>query len=505
MASSILSQVRRTDTGGRGPVDRPRKCRLSLLRIKPSAEENLTGRHRLLEENLSPQGGIPFRDAARSHTVEQHITCFAALAIDERCPMKRTALLLFTLVLTAIACGSVTLTPALVTETLPPLTSAPATIDLSALWYLTRGDAKSDQAWGVDTDSQGNVYVAAYMQQPPSRLFFDMVIYKFSPDGKEIWQTQWGGDLQEKAFIVTVSEPYVFVGGLAHTAMALTEADMAVLALDMNSGQVMWKFTWGQGFGYEEVDGLVVDGDYIYVSGWTTGEKTSGDMAVLKLDRDGNLIWVKTWGTDGFDEADGQIVVDEDTIYVSGRVNAPNMLSGGDAVIVKFSKESGDYLAHSTWGGTAIDDGLGMTSDGTYLYVVGLTLSFGNGGQIFLLKYDKDLNLMWQQIWGGPKGESARAVEVDNDGNILVAGATASYGNGEDDVVLLQYTPDGVLNWKTTWGGPMKDAVHGLAIDGDFAYLAGTTESYSKGQNDALVIKADSQNGQFPLISEQSR
>jgi outer membrane protein assembly factor BamB len=179
---------------------------------------------------------------------------------------------------------------------------------------MTRGDAKSDQAWGVDTDSQGNVYIAAYMQQPPSRLFFDMVIYKFSPDGKELWQTQWGGDLQEKVFIVTVSEPYLYVGGLTHTAMALTEADMAVLALDMNSGKILWEFTWGQGFGYEEVDGLVVDGDYIYVSGWTTGEETSGDMAVLKLDRKGNLIWVTTWGTEGFDEADGQMVVDEDTI-----------------------------------------------------------------------------------------------------------------------------------------------------------------------------------------------
>ncbi len=108
---------------------------------------------------------------------------------------------------------------------------------------------------------------------------------------------------------------------------------------------------------------------------------TRGDMAVLKLDKQGNLIWVKTWGTEGFDAADGQIVVDEDTIYVCGRVNATDMFSGGDAVIVKFSKESGDYLAHTTWGGAAFDDGLGMTSDGAYLYVVGLTLSLDYSGE----------------------------------------------------------------------------------------------------------------------------
>ena len=417
--------------------------------------------------------------------------------------MKRLVHPLFTLALAVMACGSatLTLTPIQAIESPTPQALALPKINPSALWYLTRGDAKSDQAWGVDTDSRGNVYVAAYMQHPPNRRFFDMVIYKFSPDGKELWRTQWGGDLQEKAFIVTISEPYVFVGGLVNTKATLTEADMAVLALDMNTGRVLWSFTWGQGFGYEEVDGLVVDGGYIYISGWTTGKKTSGDMAVLKLDQEGNLIWAKTWGTSGFDEADGQIAADENAIYVSGRINATNMFLGGDAVLVKFSKENGDYLTHKTWGGANFDDGLGMTSDGTYLYVVGLTLSYGKSGQIFLLKYDKNLNLLWQRIWGGPKGESARAVEVDNDGNILVAGAAASYGNGEDDVVLLEYSPEGALNWYRIWGGPLKDAVHGLAIDGDFAYLAGNTNSYGKGQDDALVIKADDRNGRFPPVS----
>lgn len=419
--------------------------------------------------------------------------------------MKRLAFLFFALVLASMACGPATqVSPIAPQSPTPVVVSALPTVDSSALWYLIRGDTRSDQAWGVDTDSQGNVYVATYMQQP-NQLFFDIVVYKFSTNGEELWRTRWGGDLQEKAFIITVSEPYVYVGGLTHTAMALTEADMAVLALDMNSGGVLWEFTWGQGFGYEEVDGLVVDGDYIYISGWTTGEETGGDIAILKLDRQGNLIWAKTWGTDGFDEADGQMVVDEDTIYVCGRMDATNVFSGGDAVVIEFSKENGDYLAHVTWGDAFFDDGLGMTSDGTYLYVVGLTLSFGNGGQVFLLKYDKDLNLVWQQIWGGPEGESARAVEIDDDGNVLIAGATTSYGNGQDDIILLQYSSEGTLNWYKTWGGPQREAVHGLAIDGNLAYLVGNTNSWGHGQDDALVIKADRLNGQFPRIDEQLR
>lgn len=408
---------------------------------------------------------------------------------------------LIALFLAALACGqgAKSVAPGAVRPS-PIISSAPAT-DSAALWYLTRGDVKSDQAWGVDTDSQGNVYVVAYMQQPPTRPFFDIVIYKFSPSGQEIWQTQWGGEFQEKGFIAVVDEPYLYVGGLAHSAMALTEADMALLALDTGSGEVLWDFTWGQGFGYEETDGLVVDGDSIYLSGWTTGDKTSGDIAVLKLDRKGSLMWARTWGTEGFDSADGQMVVDDEYLYVSGRIGGDDLFAGGDAVVVKFSKEDSSYLNHTTWGGNAFDDGLGMASDGEHLYVVGLTLSYGDGGQIFLLKYDRDLNLIWEQIWGGQKGESARAVEVDGDGNILVAGATAIVGNGSDDVVLLQYSPNGNLLWSQTWGGSDREAIHGLAIEGDFVYLAGNTDSFSRGESDALIIKADRRNGHFPPVN----
>ncbi len=407
--------------------------------------------------------------------------------------MKRIALPLLTIILATLACGTPTAIPPTSTIT-PPHTANPG-----ELWYNTRGEAKSDQAWGVDVDSAGNIYTAGYYQSPASSLFYDMVIYKFAPDGTELWRTQWGGGLEEKAFVVWVEEPVVYVGGTQHTSAALDQADMAVLALDMQTGQVLWSFTWGQGFGYEEVDGLVADGDFVYVSGWTTGQTTNGDIAVLKLNKsDGSLVWEQTWGTDKFDSADGQMVVDENYIYVSGRLEANNALIGGKSVIAKFSKATGEYLDHRTWGGPVFNDGLGMTSDGTNLFVVGLTMGFGNGSQIFLLKYDKGLNLIWQQLWGGPGSESARAAVVDSAGNVLIAGNTDSYGSGKGDIALLSYSLEGALNWSQLWGGPKKDAVQGIALYDGFVYLVGSTENNSLGLNDALLIKADAHTGAFP-------
>ena len=81
---------------------------------------------------------------------------------------------------------------------------------------------------------------------------------------------------------------------------------------------------------------------------------------------------------------------------------------------------------------------------------------------------------------------------------VLVTGHTVSYGNGKNDIMLLKYSPDGVLLWEQIWGGPLIDQTHGIVIDGDFIYLAGETESYSAGLNDGLLIKADAQTGEFP-------
>lgn len=405
--------------------------------------------------------------------------------------MKIQLLVAFVLLLSILACGAPA--PASPTYTAPPAPGGEA----AGLWYLTRGEAKSDQAWGVDTDPAGNIYTAGYYQSPSSALFYDMVMYKFSPDGAELWRTQWGGNLEEKAFIVVVDEPYVYIGGTQHTSAALDQADMAVLALDMETGRVLWTFTWGQGYGYEEVDGLVVDGDALYISGWTTGQTSRNDLAVLKLTRDGKLVWQNTWGGDGFDTADGQMVVDDQAIYVSGRYGGQNMLLGGQSVLVKFDKASGAYLQHALWGSTFFSDGLGSTSDGTSIYVVVLNVANADG-QIVLLKYDKQLNLLWSQEWGGRRGESARVAQVDQDGNILVAGSTESIGAGGSDILLLQYAPDGTLNWFQTWGGSGKEAVQGLALDGDYAYLVGSTELNSAGLTDALLVKADARSGQFP-------
>ena len=363
--------------------------------------------------------------------------------------------------------------------------------DPDSLWYAVKGEHLLDESWGVDTDSEGNVYWGTHQTRDGTTC--NMFVYKLSPEGDEIWRTQWGEDKNVQTYVVTVKEPFVYVGGTIWNATA----DMAVVALRTSDGGLEWDFPWDQGYGYEEADGLVVDEDAIYVAGWTESPGENLDIAVLRLTLDGELVWNSVWGSDRWDEANGQIVIDSENVYVAGRYDALNFWVGGDAVLASFLKADGSYLRHKTWGGPQADMALGMTGDADFLYLVGCTLNYGRGTQIGLLKCDYDGNMVWGRIWGGDRDEWARAVEVTGDGHVFVAGKTQSFGAGAYDVVLLKYSPQGTRSWAKTWGMSKNDVSHGVALFGDHVYIAGETYNAGFGKNDAFLVKA-TQEGEFP-------
>ena len=365
------------------------------------------------------------------------------------------------------------------------------------LWFLTRGTERHDEAWAVDTDTAGNIYLATFQIDPGP--WTEWVVYCFSPDGEEVWQTRWGSPWQDRAFIAVVHGPHLLVGGNTWVSSGAVASQLAVVAFDLDDGEVAWEFTWDGGPGYEEIDGLVVAGDRIYCSGWTDGKTTSNDIVVLALDLEGSLDWVETWGSERWDEANGQIVVDDDRVWVAGRYDAPNIVFGGESLLVAFSRADGSYLEHTTWGdgGAGSDNALGMTSDGTDLYVAGYTDRAGSGIQLELRRIRKDLSLVWERFWGGSGAEFSRVLEVD-DGQLLVAGKSDSFGSGEHDLVLLRYTLDGDLLWNSVWGGSERDETHGLALHQGYAFIVGQTESFGAGQADAILVKADGRTGEFP-------
>ena len=222
----------------------------------------------------------------------------------------------------------------------------------------------------------------------------------------------------------------------------------------------------------------------------------------MKLDMQGNIIWQQTWdeGLEKDERQDGHIVVDETHMYMTGISqgipNAITALSGfdGQATIWKFDRQ-GNYVDHDTWGPEEIwidgDDALGMTTDGTHLYAVGYVWTAGDNADWFIRKYDKNLNMIWEDIWGGVNGESGRSATVDDQGNIWCAVNTFSNPDTVQNLALLKYSTDGDLDGYYVWGDSTSQHTQDIRFHDGALYCSGGTTSNSTGNENPYLIRVD--------------
>lgn len=115
------------------------------------------------------------------------------------------------------------------------------------------------------------------------------------------------------------------------------------------------------------------------------------------------------------------------------------------------------------------------------IVMAGYTNSFGSGGyDIFVVKTNKNGNVIWQKTFGGTDWDFAHSIKATQDGGLIVAGTTYSYGRGNADGYLLKLDVNGNTQWQKTYGGVKDDEFKSVVEtnDGGFA-LTGYTKSYN--------------------------
>lgn len=152
------------------------------------------------------------------------------------------------------------------------------------------------------------------------------------------------------------------------------------------------------------------DGGYV-ITGWTRGPGGDTDVAVLKVDAAGMLLWSKAFGGDGLDMGFAIRTLDDDGIAVAG------------------------------W-----------------------TRSFGAGqGDFYLLGLEPDGTLRFEQTFGGPGEERATALLVTPDGGLLVLGESYSGEAGDGRFFLVSTDARGEERWARHYdGGSLHE--RGLAL-----------------------------------------
>lgn len=153
-------------------------------------------------------------------------------------------------------------------------------------------------------------------------------------------------------------------------------------------------------------------------------------------------------------------------------------ISNSPMTIQTSSNNPPEKLWNTTWGGTGMDDALGLALDSSdNIYVVGKTNSTSFSSlmlsqpppptisDMFLLKYDSSGHQEWYRTWGGVEDDWGRSLVTDSSDNIFIVGSTQSFGAGSTDVALIKYNSLGEKQWNTTWGTSSSDSGSAIALD----------------------------------------
>ena len=176
------------------------------------------------------------------------------------------------------------------------------------------------------------------------------------------------------------------------------------------------------------------------------------DLAVLSIGRNGSDVGeaVKVG-------SDGRLYI----LFTSSSLGYVSGVANNDFGIIKidpkyYFKESSSISAATVWaktfGTTSRDDGQSLDIDSNdNLYVSGFTAGSGQGSNdVFVLKIDKNANILWKRTYGSTSGDIGNAIKASLDGSVYVWGiSTSTPLVGTADYFLLKINGStGALVWQ---------------------------------------------------------
>ncbi len=253
-----------------------------------------------------------------------------------------------------------------------------------------------------------------------------------------------------------------------------------------------------------------------------SGNHGSGDLWLVRIDRVGNLLWQKCYGS-SYDEQPGAIALTPDNGFIMYGISNG---SGGEVpthygtefnynwFVVK-TDSIGNMQWSKTIGGTGYGtDGSGeqpwgsiFYADNGYYFVSSTnstdydcTDTFWHPGvntsyDYYMFKLDTAGNILWDSSYGGGGSDIAyQAIWDSRDSSIVINGSTTSdnymiTGNhGESDMGVMKIDKNGVYKWAKCLGSPNNESGNSICCT-SFGYIAyGATSPGSIGETDCRLF-----------------
>jgi hypothetical protein len=406
-------------------------------------------------------------------------------------------------------------------------------------WVKRAGGISDDNANAIAVDDFGNSYLGGNFNN--ATITFDTItltksgscdffLVKHNTNGKALWAKNATGsgteDIQSIA-VDTAGNVYVTGGYSGFTitfdTITLTSGYSShIFTAKYDSlGNILWVKDAG-GYGDYQTRSIAIDNTgNVFVTGYfynntfhfgsvvltTAGSR---DMFIVKYDTYGNLLWAKSLGGLGPDQANSIAVDSAGYAYIAGEFRSIDLIINSDTIfnrdttgtffdilLVKF-----DHNGSIQWtknAGGIHDDGassiafgpsgnlyMSGTFQSNYILFDSTLLSNGGTADVYFAKYDLEGNLLWVKSVVATSFSFNNPIAIDYAENIYLTGSYTYYyiiigsstlpnshpGDYEDYIAKFDSTGNAL--WAKGIYGIHSDYPHAIAVNNvGSAYLAG--------------------------------
>ena len=346
---------------------------------------------------------------------------------------------------------------------------------------------------------------------------YDLIVRKLNACLQTEWTKTYGGsDNDFPDEICVASDGGYIIAAATYSNDGVVsgnhgEADMWILKLNAN-GDLEWQRCFGSSandYGHDIMQ--LPDGGYIVLghAGTNNGDVTSThgqrDIWLVRLDATGNIIWQKTFGGPGTDDAYGFKMTGDDGYIIAGNCSVAGgdvltTYGAGDFWIIKVGA-NGELIWQRTLGGTGLDGCADVrNADNGSVIVYGHTNSTNgditqNLGQddVWIIKLDRTGQLIWQRSLGGSSADGCAALTNSFDNGFIGVGYTQSndidaVNSHVNDVFVFKLDKDGNKIWTHCYGGSRGDFGINIETTWDHGYLVGGFTASNDGDFEGVTV-----------------
>ena len=283
------------------------------------------------------------------------------------------------------------------------------------------------------------------------------------------WLRTFEGDNYGAFFdvILTQDGNILTVGATNHLHMPPYSGDALFMKLTL-AGDVLWERTWG-GEGYEQADSVVLaeDGGY-YIFGETDSYGAGDrDFFLLKVTQDGVEEWFKTYGGTGREWPYGMLYLLNGELLIYGFTESGR--GGRDEYVIRLSQD-GDII----WEYTVESPGEELVLDALETPEGDLVLAVNVEEDGKLMKLKADGRIKWAHRYELAGWQYPSQIVQTEGGEFLLAGFSMSSSPWQADTWLARCTSTGELKWETSFGNSTyDDYANSLIRLSDGTYLIG--------------------------------